>query len=190
VELVSGEGLTVRDGLGAGVGEGAGRLACISRRRAAMRSTRDCPALLCSEMLGAARSLSALRLSGLTALSLIEGVRLGDGVVNSGRDGLIAGDRSGVGDGLGVNDGAGALGVTEVLGRLGLMDGADRLIDGLGALKDGLGDGLGRLGVNEGLGLGDGLGRLGAICGLGLGEIDLCWLDMRPSMPPLRSGDA
>lgn len=128
-----------------------------------MRSTRDCrPIVLCSEMLGDGRSLNALRLSGLIALSLLEGVCLREGGVNDGRDGLTVGDRSGVGDGVARNDGAGALGATEVLGRLGLTEGAGRKAGGLG--------------------------RLGVIEGLGLGEAGCCRLDMRFSTPPLGLG--
>jgi hypothetical protein len=99
-----------------------------------------------------------------------EGVELDSGARTDGRDGVVVNDRFWLG-GLERNDGAGRLGLTEVLGRLGLMDGLDRPIRGLG-----LTDGLGRLN--------DVFGRLGLIDGLGLGATDLDRVDMRFCRPP------
>ena len=165
MELPLGVGLTLLDGLGAGVESVEGRLDCTSRRRVAMRSTMDCRlVVLCSEapdenrsVVGFGAALVPIRLPTLLEaselmlpprddekdLSLEELrlwgliVRLGDGVATDGRDGL---------------------GLTEGLGRLGLMDGL-RLIDGLDRPKEGLGD--------------------------GLGETDLDRLDIRSAIPPL-----
>jgi hypothetical protein len=87
-----------------------------------------------------------------------EGVELDSGARTDGCDGVVVNDLFGLG-GLERNDGTDRFGLTEVLGRPGLMDGLDRPIDGLGRLKDAFG----RLGLTEGLGrLKDEFGRLGA----------------------------
>jgi hypothetical protein len=96
---------------------------------------------------------------------LHERVRLDSGARTDGREGDGVNDRFGLGAGLDRTDGADRFGLTEVLGRLGLTDGLDRLMDGLGRLNDAFG----RLGLIEGLGAAD-RDRL---------DIRLCRLELR-----------
>ncbi|MEN6424650.1 MAG: hypothetical protein ABFE13_04770 [Phycisphaerales bacterium] len=106
---------------------------------------------------GEDRSAYDLRLGERVAL--LGELSLAEGIEADGCDGLVVNDLLRLGDGLERTDG---------IGSLEPIDGADRLTDGLGRLKDALGD---RLGLADGLGLMDRLG-LGATDRLGLGATD------------------
>jgi len=197
VELSLGVGVTLLDGLGAGVELAAGGLDrdCISRRRAAMRSTMDCrPLVLRSEILGDA--LSAIGLGGVPApirlpmpAVAFELMPPRDDDKDRSLDGLLLWDpivppieglfHEGVRLGSGARtDGREGAGVNDLFGlgdRLGRNDGVDRF---------GLTEVLGRLGLTDGLGrLKDVFGRLGLIDGLGLGATGLDRMDIRFCRP-------